>query len=440
MNLVRVEDIETCVQFNRNKVESSAVTLTTTILLLGGLCFCFFDFKDATIGCTIAFLIMLGFALPLLISRPIDRLYSKFPGIFSMIFVVLMTIYLAIFTSFFHHGISPISMWKWALGSMMIWTITFITHTAAIFILDRLVYKNLKISLTTKVDEKKVIALDEDTNIYRVFFYDYTSERNSQDVDRDTFISLNVDDVINISIQPRIDGVVVKSIKKEENFTELTDIEVLHKYRFSDKQEFDTKAVAKERNAMFFKFTSILAKKVWWLFALLVILGFSSMYSLNYNFAQVAKVKEIYIVEYIISFSLAIFLMYIEFNSFVKENDIITIKRWRDYLFPRTILYVSAMCLFINGALVHYDHFGPKDGQTFTQKYKIQKKGKVEKNAHGWKMYNLIYTDTETYYDENVQVSRLDYINSTPGQEIEVTFTRGALGVKQAVKGNIVDK
>ncbi len=334
---------EKCVQ-NKEKVDKYSKYLT--FVLICTIAFVVFYFGPQT-GCLWGLCIFGFIALgaTLTSNTTDDRIYSNYPSMLSIVPIAIFTVY---YIQKF--GIISENLIIYLIGCFFIWLALYITHCLSVIFLDCTFFANPKLSYTARIVKTEHVtkrSKNSTSHYYYAYFYDYTNTLIYGQISRKEYTYWKKGDVIKTILQPRIDEVTTKEIKRLHKFQGKTDMEIIQENHERDVALFGKSQ--EEMDAEEGKSKNISYKWIfyWVLGIAALILTFSKgkidsiFESTTYNLIMI-----------ITAIAVAIFVTFKEKARIKTQYTIQDMDLWRDYLIPRISFYLVSVYLLLASILL----------------------------------------------------------------------------------------
>ncbi len=366
-----------------------------------------------------------------LISRPdLDSIFSRFPAILSYFAtpVVVLAVYLK--TSLLDEGILSASFIYIAIViALLTWTLSFLIHCFVIKTLDVTIFRNPKYKYTARINH---IEYNKSSYSYYVHFYDYTNFKNKAEIKEKEALFWNPRDAIEITLQPRVDTIKICSVNKMGSFEGKTDMEILREEHAEKVKLFgqsqlelaEEKGSEKDINFMIKdrlrdeKNFSLIA----WCIAVFPIFLLMAIYLIGYNFKVICS-PIIFGIIFICGILTAAIVSIFEYYKGSKTHSIEDIELWKDYLYPRCLVYFISSTLLIGTILTLINNYAVSPTSFFQEKCYIKEK-KCRRNGRSTS-YHIDYTRPNGE-NRSMKVNREQFHDIR--DSVIVVFTQGALG------------
>lgn len=266
-----------------------------------------------------------------------DRIYTKVPAILGFFLMIFVNVFFAKMLPSLSSNIGVAILFI-CFSSTPVWGIVYTLNMLSVKLLDYTIFSNPVRLYTAKITNKRQ---DESSKngicSYYIDFYDYENNLQSFSISKKSYDSWNVGDVIEASLQARINEVVVQRVVRLKNFSGKTEMEVVREKYLQDIAEFEEdsnliKAISGQKEGYeVFKLSYLILPAIDLLMVVFVYKDFGDFPDLFSNVLSI-----------LFGLVVTCYLLRREYNDITKNYTLNELAIWKDYLVPKIQLFFGS--------------------------------------------------------------------------------------------------
>lgn len=328
---------EICIR-NREKVEKYAIipVLFCLLVIIG------INIYNSSVDCYIITIVsasalglnsFLGCRPPL--EEYYDRIYTKVPAILGFFLMIFVNVFFAKMLPLFSNiGFAILNI---CFSSTPAWCV-YTLNMLSVKLLDYTIFSNPIRLYTAKITNKRLHKSDKNGICsYYIDFYDYENNLQSFSISKKSYDSWNVGDVIEASLQARINKVVVQRVVRLKNFSGKTEMEVVREKYLQDIAEFEEdsnliKAISGQKEGYeVFKLSYLILPTIDFFMVGFVDKDFGDFPDLFSNVLSI-----------LFGLVVTCYLLRREYNDITNNYTLKDLSIWKDYLVPKIQLFFGS--------------------------------------------------------------------------------------------------
>lgn len=265
-----------------------------------------------------------------------DRIYTKVPAILGFFLMILLNVFFAEMLPLDRNiGLAILFI---CFSSTPAWGFVYTLNMLSVKLLDYTIFSNPVRLYTAKITNKCQHKSNKNGICsYYIEFYDYENNLQSFSISKKSYDSWNVGDVIEASLQARINEVAVKRVVRMKNFSGKTEMEVVREKYLQDIAEFEEdsnliKAISGQKEGYeVFKLSYLILPAIDLFMVVFVDKDFGDFPDLFSNVLSI-----------LFGLVVTCYLLRREYNDITKNYTLNDLAIWKDFLVPKIQLFFGS--------------------------------------------------------------------------------------------------